>query len=139
VVLTHHHPDHAGSIAEVLGRAAAATGYLGEADLPLVSSPRPLRPLVDGAEVFGLQVVATPGHTAGHMSVFDPDSGVLVVGDALNNSGGLSGSNPSFTDDQAAAEASVKRLSALPVRTVLFGHGEPLTDRAAEALKGLAG
>ena len=41
------------------------------------------QPLEDGDEVFGLQIVATPGHTAGHVATFDPDSGVLVAGDAF--------------------------------------------------------
>jgi glyoxylase-like metal-dependent hydrolase (beta-lactamase superfamily II) len=97
-----------------------------------------LRPLADGAEVFGLQVVATPGHTAGHICVFDPESGVLVAGDALTNAGALNGSNPQFTEDPAAAAESVRALAALPVRTVLFGHGEPLESGAAAALARLA-
>jgi glyoxylase-like metal-dependent hydrolase (beta-lactamase superfamily II) len=138
VVLTHHHPDHAGSIGDVLTRATSATAHIGEADLGHVTSPRPLVAAADGSEVFGLQVVATPGHTAGHISVFDAATGLLVAGDALNNSAGLAGSNPQFTADEAAARASVARLAALPVRTVLFGHGEPLDAGAAAALKRLA-
>jgi len=138
VVLTHHHGDHAGSIGDVLTRAPDATGYIGEADRPRVTSPRPLRPVADGTQVFGLQVVATPGHTDGHVSVFDPDSGVLVTGDALTNDGGLSGSNPQFTADSRAAAESVRKLAALPVRTLLFGHGEPLGTDAAAALRRLA-
>lgn len=138
VILTHRHADHAGSIAAVLQRATAAAGYIGEADLAQVSSPRPLTAVEDGAEVFGLQVVATPGHTAGHVSVFDPEAGVLVAGDALNNSDGLTGSNPRFTEDAAAAERSIGVLAKLPVRTVLFGHGAPLDSDAAAALRRLA-
>ena len=138
VVLTHHHPDHAGSLPEVLGRAASAKGYVGAADLARVRSPRPLVALDDGAEVFGLRMVATPGHTAGHMSAFDPATGVLVAGDALTNTDGLAGSNPQFTADAAAATASVRTMAGLAVTTVLFGHGDPLRD-ASSALKKLAG
>jgi glyoxylase-like metal-dependent hydrolase (beta-lactamase superfamily II) len=139
VVLTHHHPDHAGSVSDVLARATSAKGYVGAADLSQVKSPRPLVALDDGTEVFGLRMVATPGHTAGHMSAFDPQTGVLVAGDALNNAGGLTGSNPQFTADPAAAEASLRTLAGLAVTTVLFGHGEPLTKDASPALKKLAG
>ncbi len=139
VVLTHKHPDHVGSLSEVLARATSATGYVGAADLDAVTSPRPLRPLDDGDEVLGLTVVATPGHTPGHICVFDPGTGILVAGDALNNRDGLAGSDPQFTADPAAAEASVRTLAALPVRTILFGHGEPLTTDAAAALRRLAG
>lgn len=138
VILTHHHGDHAGSIGDVLDRATAAVGHIGAADLEQVSAPRALQPLADGDEVFGLRMVATPGHTAGHMSVFDPDTGVLVAGDAINNTAGLSGPNPQFTADLVTATASVKLLAALPVRTVLFGHGAPLESGAAAALQALA-
>ncbi|WP_088289718.1 MBL fold metallo-hydrolase [Kineosporia sp. A_224] len=140
VVLTHHHPDHAGSLPDVLARASGATGYVGAADLEQVpAGPRPLTPLEDGAEVFGLQLVGTPGHTAGHMSVFDPETGVLVAGDAIRNTDGLQGSSPPNTADPAAAQASVGRLARLPVRAVLFGHGDPLTTDVVAALRKLAG
>lgn len=139
VVLTHKHPDHAGSIGEVLTEAGGATGYVGAADLPEVDAPRTLTTVGDGDEVFGLQIVATPGHTAGHVAVFDPDTRVLVAGDALNNTDGLAGSNPQFTEDEAAAAASVRRLADLEPRTILVGHGDPVVDGAAAALQQLAG
>lgn len=57
-----------------------------------------LQAVEDGAEVFGLRVVTTPGHTPGHIAVFDADSAVLAAGDALTTTfdGILSGpSRPS--------------------------------------------
>ncbi|QZY29597.1 MBL fold metallo-hydrolase [Nocardioides coralli] len=136
VVLTHKHPDHIGSTSAVLTEASGATGYAGEADLTAIDAD--LQPLGDGEEVFGLQVVATPGHTAGHLSVFDPDTGVLVAGDALANQAQLSGSIPQFTEDEAAAAESVRKLAALTPSTILVGHGPPVTDGAADALQALA-
>jgi glyoxylase-like metal-dependent hydrolase (beta-lactamase superfamily II) len=136
VVLTHKHPDHAGSISDVLDEATSATGYIGQADLSEVDAN--LRTLADGDEVFGLQIVGTPGHTVGHISIFDEDTGVLVAGDALNNDGGLAGSAPEFTEDEAAAAASVRKLAALAPRTILVGHGDPVTDGAADALQQLS-
>ena len=138
VVLTHYHPDHAGAITEVLQQAGSATGYVGEADLAQVASPRPLRAVADGTEIFDLQVVATPGHTPGHISIFDPEAGALVAGDALTNIGGLTGANPQYTADPAQARESVRKLAELPVRTIYVGHGAPLDDGAAEALRTLA-
>jgi glyoxylase-like metal-dependent hydrolase (beta-lactamase superfamily II) len=139
VLLTHHHPDHAGGLPDVMRQAGAATGYVGEADLPRVDGPRPMQAADDGAEIFGLQVVATPGHTAGHISLFDPATGVLVAGDALNNdSGELTGSNPQFTADAGQARESVRKLAALQVRTIYVGHGDPVEAGAAEALRRLA-
>jgi glyoxylase-like metal-dependent hydrolase (beta-lactamase superfamily II) len=139
VLLTHHHPDHAGGLPDVMAEAGEATGYVGEADLPRIDGPRRLTAVDDGAEVFGLQVVATPGHTAGHISLFDPATGVLVAGDALNNdSGELTGSNPQYTDDEEQARESVRKLAELQVRTIYVGHGAPVEDGAVEALRRLA-
>ena len=72
VILTHHHPDHVGSLSAVLDAATGATAYAGEPDIAQITSPRPLRAVGDGDEVFGLQVIATPGHTPGHIAVLDP-------------------------------------------------------------------
>jgi glyoxylase-like metal-dependent hydrolase (beta-lactamase superfamily II) len=52
--------------------------------------------------------------------------------------GGLAGSNPQFTEDKAAAVASVRKLAGLQPRTILVGHGEPVLDGAAAALQELA-
>lgn len=138
VVLTHKHPDHAGSIGDVLERAEKAIGHIGAADLAEVDAPRRLRPLEDGDDVLGLRMVATPGHTAGHMAVYDTGSRVLVAGDALNNTDGLAGSNPQFTEDETAAAESVRRLAELEPRTILVGHGDPVLHNASDALHELA-
>jgi len=138
VVLTHKHPDHAGSVGDVLTQATNATGYVGAADLAEVRAPRQLKALGDGEEVFGLEVVATPGHTAGHLAVFDADTGLLVAGDALTNMDRLAGSNPQFTEDKGAAVASVRKLAQLAPRTILVGHGAPVVDGASTALRNLA-
>jgi glyoxylase-like metal-dependent hydrolase (beta-lactamase superfamily II) len=138
VILTHKHPDHAGSIGDVLTAAETATGYIGAEDLSEVDAPRPLRAIRDGDDVFGLQVVGTPGHTAGHVAVFDPAVRLLVAGDALTNEGELAGSNPQFTEDTAAAANSVGKLAELAPRTILVGHGPPVVEDAAAMLRRLA-
>lgn len=138
VILTHKHPDHAGSINEVLAATPKATGYVGTADLSEVDATQRLTPLDDGDEVFGVQLVGTPGHTPGHLAVFDADTGVLVAGDALTNMGELAGSSPEFTEDEAAAAASVRKLAQLAPKMILVGHGEPVGDGASAALEELA-
>jgi glyoxylase-like metal-dependent hydrolase (beta-lactamase superfamily II) len=92
----------------------------------------------DGDEVFGLRIIGTPGHTAGHVSVFDPDAKVLVAGDALRTTSGLEGSDPQYTADPIDAAASVRKLATLDVKTILPGHGDPLTAGAADELRKLA-
>jgi glyoxylase-like metal-dependent hydrolase (beta-lactamase superfamily II) len=135
VVLTHHHPDHAGRLGEVATRAAGATIHAGDADIANLTSPRTVVAAPDGAEVFGLQVVATPGHTAGHVCLFDRTTKVLVAGDALSNTAGLAGSPPQLTADATAARESVKKLATIDAAVILFGHGDPLTADAADALR----
>ena len=145
VILTHSHGDHVGSVGEVLTQAATATGYAGAADIPQITSPRELVAVSDGDTVFGLQIVATPGHTPGHVSVFDSPGRLLVAGDALNGTdamggepGGVAGANPQFTADLVAADDSVRKLASLDVDTILFGHGEPVVGGAVDKLAELA-
>lgn len=138
VVLTHLHGDHVGGL-DALAEATTARFHAGEADVAGIDTDVDLRALLDGDDVAGLQIVATPGHTAGHVSVFDPVSGILVAGDAINlGDGTLAGSAPEFTADQAAADASVRKLADLGIRTILPGHGDPLEGTAGSALDDLA-
>jgi glyoxylase-like metal-dependent hydrolase (beta-lactamase superfamily II) len=140
VILTHRHPDHAGSIDDLLAAAPEAAGWIGAADLGAIATTRPLGPVADGDEVFGLRIVATPGHTAGHIAVLDEVGGLLVAGDALSTVGGpLAGSNPQFTEDAVAARASIVKLGKLTFETLLVGHGEPILAGAAAQVKALGG
>ena len=70
LILTHHHSDHAGASPTSWPRPSGATVWAGAADIPSIRSPREIIPAEDGAEIFGLRVVATPGHTLGHISVY---------------------------------------------------------------------
>ncbi len=56
VVLTHHHGDHVGGLAEVIAKAPGATPYGGEADLASIQSTAPMQAVGDGDEVRGLDV-----------------------------------------------------------------------------------
>ena len=136
ILLTHKHADHAGSLPAV---APLVTGsiHTGAADVAALGDAR-VKPLADGAEIFGLRVVGTPGHTAGHISIFDPATGVLVAGDALRTVSGLQAADPTYTDDVPLANRSVRALAELPVRTILPGHGAPLTENASAQLRALA-
>jgi glyoxylase-like metal-dependent hydrolase (beta-lactamase superfamily II) len=140
VILTHRHPDHVGSLGPVLEAASGATGYVGAGDLQAVTAPRALTPLTDGDEVFGLRVVATPGHTAGHISLLDSAARVLVAGDAINGAGnnGVIGPNPQFSENHDQALATVAKIAGLDFDTIYFGHGEPVTDGGTAKVAALA-
>jgi glyoxylase-like metal-dependent hydrolase (beta-lactamase superfamily II) len=76
-----------------------------------------------------LRVVATSGHTPGHVSFFIPSVGVLFVGDSLIvRDGNLRGSTGMNNWDQPQANASVRLQAALGARIVCSGHGEVVHD-----------
>jgi glyoxylase-like metal-dependent hydrolase (beta-lactamase superfamily II) len=130
VILTHSHGDHVGGLDVVLENAPAASAHAGTADLESISTTDPdgINGLDDGDEIFGLRVIGTPGHTPGHIAVFDEASGLLVAGDALNaEDGRLTGANPRFTPDMDEANASIQKLARRDVETVLMGHSDPVT------------
>nr|WP_296076174.1 MBL fold metallo-hydrolase [uncultured Actinoplanes sp.] len=137
IVITHLHDDHAGGIPGVPAGVRAGF-YAGEQDAPNIITDRTIKPVKDGDDVFGLRIIGTPGHTLGHISVFDASLGVLVSGDALRTSEGLAGSDPQFTADPQQAAASVRKLARLDVKAILPGHGSPMTAGAAEELRKLA-
>lgn len=140
VILTHLHADHIGSLGPVMDSASVADGYAGEADISAMSaSPRPIIAIGDDDQVFGLDIIETPGHTAGHISVLDSVGGLLVAGDALfGEGGGVVGSLPDFTADLTQADVSVKKIAGFQFETVVFGHGDPIVGGADAAVASLA-
>jgi glyoxylase-like metal-dependent hydrolase (beta-lactamase superfamily II) len=140
VILTHNHPDHIGSFPTVMSVASAAAAYAGAADIPSITGAT-VTAVGDGDDVFGLQVIETPGHTPGSISVFDPGIGLLLAGDALNgNDDGttITGPNAQFTADMDEAQRSVAKLAALDVRAAAFGHGQPVESGAGALIRALA-
>jgi len=132
LILTHHHNDHQGSAAAVLASAPQAVVYAGTEDVARIVVGPPVTAVADGATVFDLQIVATPGHTPGSISVLDPVGGVLVVGDAMGTNDGrptLPGAQ--FSDDMDVARQSIVKLGGLTFETLLVGHGDPITSGAS--------
>lgn len=138
VILTHSHQDHAGSIGEVVAQAVNATVYAGEADLGDIAQGD-ISGLQGGEDVFGFEMLSTPGHTAGHMCVIDHAAGLLVAGDAIfSEDGGVVEGPPQFFADIEESRQTIRALSELTFNTLLFGHGDPIEDRADTAVAALA-
>lgn len=157
IVVTHCHVDHTRGLAAV----KAATGgrvAVHEADADFVSgkerypSPRgamgllfkamspvfnsaPVEPdirLKDGDSVGRLEVIHTPGHTPGSVSLYDRQNRVLFIGDTARfRSGKLEGPPPRFTQRMDQAKSSLERLSSLDFEVMLSGHGDPLKSADA--------
>ncbi|MGE5775856.1 MAG: MBL fold metallo-hydrolase, partial [Chloroflexota bacterium] len=87
--------------------------------------------VAEGQTLCGLQVLETPGHTPGHISLFAPSIGVLFCGDSMvAEKKGLLGSRPGITWDESRARASERKQAALGARIVCSGHGPVVMDVA---------
>lgn len=166
IVVTHRHSDHAGNAAELARLTGAAIHVspgdapyltegreqprpraatpLGRLLVPYVERALPWRldpvavqeTLVDGAAVGPLRVVATPGHTAGHVSLLWADRGILFTADAAANLTGV-GPHPA-ADDPGQARESFRQLARLDFAVACFGHGRSITSGAAAAFRAAA-
>ncbi|MGW1610027.1 MBL fold metallo-hydrolase [Streptomyces sp. NPDC002285] len=151
VVNTHWHSDHVGANALLQsGGAAIAAGapdaraiarrdpgcclaeYLDQPVAPYTVD----MPLQDG-QVLRLgdadwQVVSTPGHTPGHLALWQPEERLLAVGDALSDYD-VGWVNLALDGPDAAALAlnSLRRLADLNPKVLLPAHGPIPTDSGA--------
>jgi hydroxyacylglutathione hydrolase len=120
VLLTHHHGDHIEGAAEIRKRTGAQlVGAAADAHrLPPLD-----RAVDDGEEVtiggFRFRVMATPGHTRGHVVYHAPEASALFSGDTLFSLG----CGRLFEGSAAEMWNSLRRLAALPPETAVCpGH-----------------
>lgn len=117
ILLTHHHGDHIGGAQEV----AAATGarIVGHAADATRLPPLDLA-LSDGqAAPLGGRILATPGHTRGHVAYVLPTGPALLAGDTLF----ALGCGRLFEGTAEELFASFRRFDDLPDETLLCcGH-----------------
>lgn len=161
IVITHYHMDHVGGLPEIQEYVPARTGvHLAEAphieSEALLPNPfqHPLLAKIcepylrrndpgaarvdvildDGDEIpalGGMRIVHAPGHTAGSISLYFPNRGVLLVGDAMQYKfGRLMLPSKLFTEDMAQAADSVRKLADLDFETLCFSHFRPILSGA---------
>ncbi|MDA8521203.1 hydroxyacylglutathione hydrolase [Acidovorax sp. NCPPB 4044] len=129
ILVTHHHGDHVGGVAEL--RSATGASVHGPARETL---PEPVQRLSDGdvVEVLGLRmaVMDVPGHTAGHIAYYGADAPggpLLFCGDTLFSGG----CGRLFEGTPAQMQHSLDRLGALPPETrVCCAHEYTLSNLA---------
>ena len=154
IVITHGHPDHFGSAAQLKEwtRAPLAVHeldaeYVNFGSVPVLKpvtrlgsmfkslfsiKSAPVEPdiiLHDGDKLGRYagrgKVIQTPGHTAGSISILLPD-GKCIVGDLVMR--GWRSSTPSvpwFAEDASEARVSLQKLVNAGAKTLLAGHGGP--------------
>ena len=72
----------------------------------------------------GVEVIHTPGHTPGHISLFLRESGVLVCGDAVNiDNGKPIGPDPIYTQNMELGLRSMEKAMKYPVKAIVAYHG----------------
>jgi glyoxylase-like metal-dependent hydrolase (beta-lactamase superfamily II) len=127
IVLTHHHPDHTGGLAEVVSRAPQAQVLGGAGDARVVTETTGVAVDVVGAgdSVLGLEVVPTPGHTAGHVCLVHPGTSTILLGDVVGNIGDLERGPAQFTENADQAEATLHELAERGLEHGVPSHGDP--------------
>jgi glyoxylase-like metal-dependent hydrolase (beta-lactamase superfamily II) len=171
IALTHAHADHVGGVAGMRQRFPAVEVSISERDAPVLAGDKSLRTdeaqtpikgyfvkvdwkpdrlLKPGDRLGSLEVVASPGHTPGHVAFLDLRDRSLIAGDAFQTRGGIAVSGvlrPLFpfpalaTWSKPAALASAVALRALRPSLLAVGHGDALRepssamDRAIEAAR----
>jgi glyoxylase-like metal-dependent hydrolase (beta-lactamase superfamily II) len=162
ILITHAHFDHAGGLkkmvaatgAEVTAHEADA-GYL-RRGVPAPSenlvariysrlpgqgiTSAPVTHTVTDREILdvagGLEIIHTPGHTPGHISLLHRPTGVLITGDAIFNVGGLRYAPKMFCTDSALSRRTADVLGDLEYEVAAFTHGAEVRDGARDKVRG---
>jgi glyoxylase-like metal-dependent hydrolase (beta-lactamase superfamily II) len=101
--------------------------------------PCPVDELVgDGDAVGPLQVLHAAGHSPGHLAFYWPERSFLIAGDAVATWPELCAGWTAFNLNPTQHHRSLQRMASLEARIVGVGHGDPITDNAAEAVHRLA-
>jgi len=132
IVVTHHHRDHVGGVAELVdAHGARVWGPARE------TIPRRQVALHEGDRIElmdqGFTVIDIPGHTLGHVALHSPGLSLLLCGDTLF----ACGCGRLFEGTAQQMSASLAKLARLPGATRVYcGHEYTLANiRFARAVE----
>jgi hydroxyacylglutathione hydrolase len=131
ILITHHHHDHVAGIADLkTASGARVVGPAAEADRIAGLDAT----VAEGERVsvgpWTAEVIATPGHTLGHIAFWFEDIGILFAGDTLF----ALGCGRIFEGTPAQMWQSLSKLAALPDDTLVYGGHEYTASNAKFAL-----
>ena len=117
ILLTHHHRDHAGGVADLLRQRDIPVFGPANENIPGITHP-----VSEGDTVrlttpaINLGVLDVPGHTAGHVAYIDHEDGWLFCGDTLF----AGGCGRLFEGTPEQMTQSLGKLAALPDATKVY-------------------
>ncbi|MDF2988476.1 MAG: metallo-beta-lactamase family protein [Eubacterium sp.] len=87
----------------------------------------------------GTDIIATPGHMPGHISIYIKAYKTLISGDALViENGELEIANPNYTLDMSGAKNSIKKLLDYDIEKIICYHGGEYTGDIKASLHKLS-
>ena len=156
IALTHGHGDHVGSLDQLKQRLGAVEVLMPELDARIHAGEKVVEGKLPGSwpklqtvpdvrlqaadRVGSLEVIASPGHTPGHVAFIDTRDRSLIAGDTfttVRRPEVASHRNLRFplaamaTWDGAKTLESAHALRALDPAVLVAGHGGPLRDPGA--------
>jgi hydroxyacylglutathione hydrolase len=120
ILLTHHHGDHIAGTAEIQRQfdACIAAPASEKGRIPNVKLPQEDQDILR-LGTLEFHVIATPGHTSGHIAFYSPEAKALFSGDTLFSLG----CGRLFEGTPEQMWMSLNRLAALPGDTLIYcGH-----------------
>ncbi|MCC7449336.1 MAG: MBL fold metallo-hydrolase [Anaerolineae bacterium] len=86
----------------------------------------------------GLTVIDLSGHSPGQVGYWWPEKRLLIGGDVLMNVLGLRTPFAMATPDMAQARRSIRKIAAMDIDVLCFGHGDPIIGNASVKLRAFA-
>jgi len=139
IIITHTHHDHFSGLFLIMEKIKPPV-YIHTKDTKYIERylKGQLVKVEEGdvipTELWPLEVIWTPGHTEGGLSLYQKDKRILFSGDTVFGDGYF-GSFQGESGDYKQLIMSLQKLAALRVDVMLPGHGQPVYENAEENLK----